>query len=193
MLHIRDKSRRGFRCAIGTQQRPLCSLDENSVPTLKSVLKSAETAFSPPHKRFRIALADDEYELRSFFAKVIPHFGFDLVALAASGEELIQLSHQSKPDLVVTDVHLPDISGPEAIETIRRTRWVAAVYVTENPREDLAALRARYAAILMKPFRMTDLAPTFQYAMNLRPVNAELRSESECQSNQTEVKHDGST
>lgn len=117
----------------------------------------------------KIAVADDEPDLREFFAKVLPRLGFNLVAVADSGEEVIRLCQRFRPDLVISDVQLEGISGPEAIETVRRWHWVGAVYVAENPVEDEAALQARASVVLMKPFRMTDLVPCIAQAMQLRP------------------------
>jgi two-component system, response regulator PdtaR len=144
----------------------LAESTESSVQLTTGCAAQSSRLRGPPLK---IAVADDEPDLRDFFAKVLPRLGYDLVAVADSGEDVVRLCQRFRPDLVISDVQLAGMSGPEAIEVVRRWHWVAAVYVAENPVEDEAALQARASVVLMKPFRMTDLVPSIAQAMQLRP------------------------
>ncbi|MEZ6061418.1 MAG: response regulator [Planctomycetaceae bacterium] len=119
-------------------------------------------------RRLRIAVADDEYELRQYFARVLPHLGYEVVILVADGEELVRLSQKSRPDLVITDVILPGMSGTVAVSVIRRWHPVAAVFVTENAFEDSAASSAERCVALAKPFAMSELPHAIDRAMLLR-------------------------
>ncbi len=120
-----------------------------------------------PDPLLRIAVADDEYELQHYFAKVLPYLGYQLVALVTNGEDLVRQCEQTEPDLVISDVTLSGMSGPEAVSVIRCYYPVAAIYITEKPFEDKAAAVAEYSVVLAKPFRMWDLTPAIDRAMTL--------------------------
>lgn len=117
----------------------------------------------------RVAVADDEAELRIYFARALPHLGYTVTEIVATGEELVKQCQRSPPEVVICDVQLAGISGPEAVATIREQFSIAAVYITENSHEDKAASAAAYCGILTKPFRMHDLTPAIQRAVAERP------------------------
>ncbi|MEZ6127215.1 MAG: response regulator [Planctomycetaceae bacterium] len=117
----------------------------------------------------RIAVAEDERELRDFFSRVLPYLGYDVVAVTSSGEELVQVCCEQQPHVVISDVQLERLSGPEAVAMIRRKWWVAVIYVVENHVEDTIAYQEVDAAVLAKPFRMSELTPAIRQAINLSP------------------------
>ena len=68
--------------------------------------------------RVRVVLADDHPIYRYGVAAVLADVdSIDLVAQAASGEELLALVERTEPDVVLTDLRMPDLSG---IEVTRR-------------------------------------------------------------------------
>ncbi|MEQ9410809.1 MAG: response regulator [Fuerstiella sp.] len=134
-------------------------------PVLSTSCSRSETAT-------RIAVAEDENELRLYFSRVLPHLGYHVVGLASSGEELVRLCHQTRPDILITDVQMSGMPGTEAVSVIRQIYPVAAVYVAENAVEDRAARRAGHAALLTKPFRMSDLSPAIQQGLRIRPYGS---------------------
>ena len=50
----------------------------------------------------RIAIADDEPDMRDYFQEVLPRMGHTVVALAQNGRELVDLCRATNPDLVIT-------------------------------------------------------------------------------------------
>ncbi|HYT92270.1 MAG TPA: response regulator transcription factor, partial [Gemmataceae bacterium] len=62
----------------------------------------------------RIAVADDEPDMRDYFRKILSHLGHQVVAVAANGRELIDLCRATLPDLVITDIKMPEMDGIEA-------------------------------------------------------------------------------
>jgi len=119
--------------------------------------------------RLRIAVAEDETLLQDFYRTALPYLGHEVVAVTADGEELVKLCDQVTPDLIISDVVLPGITGPEAVAVVRRKHPVAAIYVTETPGEDEACSKADRGVVLAKPFMMSDLASVIQQAMATRP------------------------
>ncbi len=72
-------------------------------------------------KRIKIVIADDQEEIRLLF-KAILKDSFDII-LATDGEELIEKVKQEKPDLVISDIVMPRLSGYKAIKQLRQYKW----------------------------------------------------------------------
>ncbi|MCC6727001.1 MAG: response regulator transcription factor [Saprospiraceae bacterium] len=67
----------------------------------------------------RILLADDHQMFRTGVANLLQkEKGFEIVGEAKDGSEAIQLACQLKPDVMVLDVHLPDMDGISAARQI---------------------------------------------------------------------------
>ena len=72
-------------------------------------------------ERFTVIVADDEAELREAVCQLIPweKIGFRLIGSAGNGLEALQLVEKLQPDLLLTDICMPFISGTELIKQIR--------------------------------------------------------------------------
>lgn len=71
--------------------------------------------------RIRVLLADDHPLVQEgLSARLEAQEGIELVGVALSGEELIALAEQVQPDVVITDITMPGISGLEAVQQLRQ-------------------------------------------------------------------------
>lgn len=104
----------------------------------------------------RIVVADDEPEIRDYFRRILPRFGHDVVGIAENGRELVALCQREQPDLVITDIMMPQLSGLEAIAEIRKTRPIPVIVVssTDKPNNDSCGSVEEF---LVKPIRSGDL------------------------------------
>jgi DNA-binding NarL/FixJ family response regulator len=69
----------------------------------------------------RVMLVDDHRIVREGLAYMLDGIdGIDLVGEAGSGSELLAVIDQIEPDVVLLDVHMPEMSGLEALEQLRR-------------------------------------------------------------------------
>ena len=68
-----------------------------------------------------VIVADDETELREAVCSVIPwkEIGFRLVGSAGNGLDALQLVEQLQPDLLLTDIRMPYISGVSLAQQVR--------------------------------------------------------------------------
>ena len=80
-------------------------------------------------KSLRIAVADDEMDMRDYYARMLPRLGHKVVVVAGTGAELVQRCGEEKPDLVITDVKMPDMDGIEAAIRIYKDAFVPVVLV----------------------------------------------------------------
>ncbi len=109
-----------------------------------------------------ILLAEDHEGVRDMSREMLARLGYQ-VLLAADGEEAVQMveAHRDRIDLVLLDVVLPKLSGPEAYARICAMKPDVAVilttgYTAEAPQ--LNDVAGKGVAILQKPYCPDDLA-----------------------------------
>lgn len=73
---------------------------------------------------YTVVVADDEDELREAMCTMIPwqELGFRLVGSASNGLDALQLVEKHEPDLLLTDIRMPFISGIELARQVRELR-----------------------------------------------------------------------
>jgi DNA-binding NarL/FixJ family response regulator len=77
----------------------------------------------------QVLLVDDQVAFRRAAARVLARMpDFELIGEVDTGEASVAAARTLKPDLVLMDVHLPDIDGPEATRRI-----LAQVAGAESP------------------------------------------------------------
>ena len=115
----------------------------------------------------RIAVADDEPDMRLFFRELLPHLGHEVVAEAATGRELVERCRSTRPDLVITDIKMPDMDGIQAAAEANREGRVPVILITaHHDAEVLARAGADYImAYLAKPVKPVDLGAAVRLAM----------------------------
>jgi DNA-binding NarL/FixJ family response regulator len=70
----------------------------------------------------RVIVADDDVLLREGVASLLARSGFDVVAQAGDGEELIALTREHRPDLVLVDIRMPPTHTTEGLDAARAIR-----------------------------------------------------------------------
>ena len=78
---------------------------------------------------YTVIVADDEDELREAVCTMIPweELGFRLVGSASNGLDALQLVEKHEPDLLLTDIRMPFISGIELARQVREVRPVTNI------------------------------------------------------------------
>jgi response regulator NasT len=132
----------------------------------------------------RIIVADDEPDMRDYFRKILPRLGHQVLAAAETGRDLVELAHKANPDLVITDIKMPDMDGIDAATLLYQERPVPVILVSAYHEPDLIA-RAEADHILgylVKPIKQSDLEPAialatkrFEQFETLRKEAADLR------------------
>jgi CheY-like chemotaxis protein len=75
-----------------------------------------------------ILLVEDSRFLRRANERVLTKAGYEVVT-AADGEEALQLARTSVPDLILLDMLLPKLGGPEVLRALRSNPATAAIPV----------------------------------------------------------------
>jgi CheY-like chemotaxis protein len=109
-------------------------------------------------KPLRICIADDEFDMRDYLARILPRLGHEVVAIAANGKELVAACQQLRPDLVITDVRMPELDGLTAVREIRRTQTTPVIIISahQDP-ENSPDASAGHTLFLTKPVNRDSL------------------------------------
>jgi DNA-binding NarL/FixJ family response regulator len=114
----------------------------------------------------RVVLADDHPMYRYGVAAVLADVDtIDLVGQAASGEELLDLVERTRPDVVLTDLRMPDLSGIEVTRRLALTHPDLPVLVLTMQDDDESvhgAMRAGARGYLLKGADGSELVSTIQ-------------------------------
>ena len=106
----------------------------------------------------KIVVIDDEESVRDVVKAYLEKDGFT-VYVAANGRDGLALAERSRPDLIVLDLMLPDISGEEICEEVRSRSDVPIVMLTAKASEEerVGGLIAGADDYLVKPFSPREL------------------------------------
>lgn len=112
----------------------------------------------------RILVVEDDPRVRSSTVEALQDLDYDPVA-CGSGAEAMRLFDQQTFDLVISDVIMPEMTGPELIRALKQRRRDFAVlfvtgYVGDNESGDLAGYE-----LLRKPFTVAALAAAVASAL----------------------------
>jgi len=66
----------------------------------------------------RAVIADDEAFIRQVLLKMLERLGIEVVGVAENGRKAVELFTQTKPDIVILDIAMPEMDGLEALRSI---------------------------------------------------------------------------
>lgn len=107
----------------------------------------------------RVLIVDDEFGLADILAELLRERGYE-VALAINGQAGLAALAESRPHLVVLDVMMPVLDGPEMLRRMRadpRYQVVPVVFMTALPESVPQESPPLHQAVLQKPFGFDEL------------------------------------
>ncbi len=134
------------------------SKEQGSVPVPG---EPRRTRFSTPSAGRRILLVEDEPVLRNLFAESLRRDEHEVLVAASGREALALLSDSSfQPDVVVSDVVMPEMRGPDLAMLLRKERPDLPVLLLSGYSDSQIGLTAEEGpstAFLAKPFAPREL------------------------------------
>jgi response regulator NasT len=116
--------------------------------------------------KLRISLADDEADMREYYQRMLTHLGHRVVSCSSNGRELVEECLAQMPDLVITDIKMPELDGLHAAEEIGQRYPVPVIIVSAYPSpERIEQVECGWVqAFLTKPIKLAELEPTIDLA-----------------------------
>ncbi|GAB3858334.1 response regulator [Nocardioides maradonensis] len=110
----------------------------------------------------RVLVVDDDFMVARMHNELVATLpGFEVVGVAHSGREALDLAVRLAPDILLLDVYLPDLSGVEVLEELRSAGATGTDVVMITAARDTEtvsrALRLGAVHYLVKPFVLGDL------------------------------------
>lgn len=112
---------------------------------------------------YTVIVADDEEEIRESVCTMVPweELGFQLVGEASNGLDALQLVEEREPDLLLTDIRMPFISGIELARQVREVRpatHIAFLSGYDDFEYAKQAIEYNIISYMLKPLTMEGLS-----------------------------------
>lgn len=106
----------------------------------------------------KILVVDDKLEIRNLLKSYLTQEGFEVV-LANNGQEALFVSRQAKPDLIILDLMMPEMSGYEFIRSYTREADAPIIVLTARLDESdkVTGLELGADDFVTKPFSPREL------------------------------------
>ena len=125
----------------------------------------------------RILVVDDESQITRVLRRSLAAHRYE-VRVAADGETALDTFHDFHPDLIITDLSMPEMSGIELCREIRKTSKIPIIVLSVKGEEKtkVAALDAGADDYVTKPFGMDELLARVRAAFRRLSPNEEKES-----------------
>ena len=132
------------------------------------------------NRTLRIAVAEDEPVMQRYLQETLGVLGHH-VHMSGTGQELIEKCKSEKPELVITDIRLPDMNGLDAVSSVYQEGPVPIIVISAFHDSDLVerAERDHVLAYLVKPIKQQDLEPAISIAMSRFQEFRDMRDEAD--------------
>lgn len=122
-----------------------------------------------PQKPESVLVVDDDPVTLECLGETVKFLGLEVLT-ASDGEQALQLFEQHHPNLVVTDVRMPNMDGLSLTHQLKVRRPDCPVIIVTGYGDEstaVAALKAGACDYLHKPFQISELKNTLERALSL--------------------------
>jgi len=124
----------------------------------------------------KILVVDDEEQIRELLREFLTGAGYE-VAVAANGEEALEVAQRERPDLILLDVRMPELDGVETcvrLKTNDKTRSIPIIMATAFGDTLAEALDAGADDFVSKPFQLEEIGLRIKSLLRVRHLTNEL-------------------
>ena len=131
-------------------------------------------------KKFTILYAEDKIDIRKNFSYFLQSkYPYASIYEASNGVEALDLFHKHQPDILITDINMPEMDGLSLIEKVRsHSQHVKIILLTAYSDQEklLHAISFNVVNYLVKPINRTKLCDAIEIALETLPVQKEESS-----------------
>jgi len=121
-----------------------------------------------PREQFRILVVDDEAVVCSLMMDALEEEGH-MVSTAQNGPDALEMIKSNPPDLLITDIRMPEISGTELASLSREIHpAIGVVFMTGYASLNSAKDAIKHGALdyILKPFELTEIRQAVSNALD---------------------------
>ena len=129
-------------------------------------------------EKIKILLAEDEFLCAIGLKKNLESLGYDVLGVATTGKELIEMARSLNPDLIISDINMPKPNGLEAIKVINSEMDIPSIITSsynDSHIDESAKLNIFY--YLIKPIQKQELHAAIKIAMSRYKDSIDLKKE----------------
>ena len=152
--------------------------------------KPGQSKDSANERSRRIVLADDNADMRQYIENILtPEFQIEC---AGDGAQALRIIEKRTPDLVLTDVMMPDLDGfglLRALRSNKATQGIPVVMLSARAGEEarVQGIQAGADDYLVKPFNARELLARVRVNLELARLRQELSREEERRRSAAEI------
>ena len=111
-------------------------------------------------EKFKVLIIDDEEDITDILDTVLKREGFSNIYIANNGTDGIELFKKVNPDIVLLDIMLPDISGYDVFNELRKDSQIPILFISAKMEEVDRLLGFAIGAddYITKPFSAKEVA-----------------------------------
>lgn len=123
-------------------------------------------------RKYKVLIADDEYWTREKLKRMIPweNYSLELLEPAVDGEDVLKKMEKEVPDILITDIDMPFISGTELLAAVQE-KYPKVISFVVSGYNDFAYVKDSFMAgsinYLMKPVTKMDLVNALVKALHI--------------------------
>ncbi len=136
---------------------------------------------SEPKDKIKLLVVDDTEANRYAVGRVLTKAGFEVIE-GASGQDAINLSASRKPDLVILDIHLPDMLGFDVCRVLKSNPTTSSIPVLHlsasyiHPDDKVLGLDSGADAYLVQPVEPLELLATIRALLRARDAEQRVKA-----------------
>ncbi|GAP97618.1 response regulator transcription factor [Leptolyngbya sp. NIES-2104] len=127
-----------------------------------------------------ILLVDDDVNFVTLMSGYLSYQGYD-VTTAETGTEAIELLGDVKPDLIISDIVMPEMNGYKFAETVRKSpeiNWIPIIFLSarDQSQDRVRGLSSGATVYMIKPFELAELSAQIESALRSSQLMQQNRS-----------------
>ncbi len=133
--------------------------------------------------RYSALIIDDDIWMQRILSKTLQSYGFKTIFLASNGFEGVDHAVENKPDIIILDILMPELSGHltlKILKHIQRTKNIPVLMVSAlSDTENLGlAVKSGTAGFVSKPFTRATVYEKLAIIFGKEKLDAIIKGES---------------
>ncbi len=128
----------------------------------------------------KILIVDDEVIITSQLEALLTSVGYSVVGVAFSSEEALAMARETKPDLILMDIFMEEMSsGINVAQKIKDELNIPVIFISGYSEEELVskAIEVEPLGYLLKPFQANQVTTSIEVALHKFKRDQEFKEE----------------